>query len=106
LPGRRLKAQEMEAQAAAAQPVAPAPLLPAGEALAMLARRGFPPELCRPDLRFARDLDGEAAERLGELLRHYSFRLFPARGHRQDIDGHENGPSASSGRGLAPVCSD
>jgi len=66
----------MEAHAAAAQVVAPAPLLPAGEAMAMLARRGFRPEVGRPDLPFARDLDGEAAERLGELLGHYSFRLF------------------------------
>jgi len=42
--------------------------------MAMLARRGFRPELGRPDLPFARDLTGEAAERLGELLGHYSFR--------------------------------
>ncbi len=75
-PRRRLTAREMEAQAAAAQAVAPAPLLPAGEAMAMLARRGFRPEVGRPDLPFARDLDREAAERLGELLGHYSFRLF------------------------------
>ena len=75
-PRRRLTAREMEAQAAAAQAVAPAPLLPSGEAMAMLARRGFRPESGRPDLPFARDLDGEAAERLGELLGHYSFRLF------------------------------
>jgi hypothetical protein len=66
----------MEAQAAAAQPVGPAPLLPQGEALAMLARRGFRPEVGRPDLPFARDLDGVSAERVGELLGHYSFRLF------------------------------
>jgi hypothetical protein len=66
----------MEAQAAAAQAVAPPPLLPAGEAMAMLARRGFRPEVGRPDLPFARDLEGETAERLGELLGHYSFRLF------------------------------
>lgn len=71
-----MTAHEMEARAAAAQPVAPAPLLPAGEAMAMLARRGFRPELGRPDLPFVRDLDGDAAERLGELLGHYSFRLF------------------------------
>src|SRR5216684_8829039 len=75
-PRRRLTAREMEAQAAAAQAIAPAPLLPAGEAMAMLARRGFRPEVGRPDLPFARDLDREAAERLGELLGHYSFRLF------------------------------
>jgi len=38
----------MEAQAAAAQVVAAAPQLPSGEAMAMLARRGFRPELGRP----------------------------------------------------------
>src|SRR5229473_1064785 len=75
-PRRRLTAREMEAQAAAAQAVAPAPLLPSGEAMAMLARRGFRPEVGRPDLPFARDREGETAERLGELLGHYSFRLF------------------------------
>src|SRR5437764_254695 len=75
-PRRRLMAREIEAQAAAAQAVAPAPLLPAGEAMAMLARRGFRPELSRPDLPFARDLDPRLAEWLTERLGHYSFRLF------------------------------
>ncbi|HEU0090886.1 MAG TPA: hypothetical protein VFS78_02165, partial [Vicinamibacteria bacterium] len=74
-PRRRLTAREMEAQAAAAQAVAPAPLLPAGEAMAMLARRGYRPEVGRPDLPFPKDLDGEAAERLTERLSHYSFRF-------------------------------
>jgi len=69
-------AREIEAQAAATQAVAPAPLLPAGEAMAMLARRGFRPELSRPDLPFARDLDPRLAEWLTERLGHYSFRLF------------------------------
>src|SRR5437870_12964862 len=73
---RRLTAREMEARAAAVQAVVPPAPLPQGEAMAMLARRGFRPELGRPDLPFARDLTGEAAERLGELLGHYSFRLF------------------------------
>src|SRR2546428_3515056 len=75
-PRRRLTAREMEAQAAAAQVIAPSPVAPSGEAMAVLAGRGFRPESGRPDLPFARDLDGEAAERLGELLGHYSFRLF------------------------------
>jgi hypothetical protein len=73
---RRLTAREMEARAAAARAVAAAPLLPAGEAMAMLARRGFRPEVGRPDLPFPKDLDAEAAERLTERLGHYSFRLF------------------------------
>jgi hypothetical protein len=73
---KRLTAREMEAQAAAAQAVAPAPPLPSGEAMAMLARRGFRPELSRPDLPFPKDLEGGPAERLTEKLGHYSFRLF------------------------------
>lgn len=73
---RRLTAPEIEARAAAVQMVAPAAPLPPGEALAMLARRGFRPELSRPDLPFPRDLDTARAERLTERLRHYSSRLF------------------------------
>jgi hypothetical protein len=75
-PRRRLSAAEIESRAAAVQEVARAPRLPAEEPLAMLARRGFEPELSRADLPFARDLDGDAAERLTEHLGHYSFRLF------------------------------
>ncbi|HYV66231.1 MAG TPA: hypothetical protein VE964_08300 [Myxococcales bacterium] len=73
---KRLTAREMETRAAAAQPVTRFAPLPEGEALAMLARRGFRPELSRPDLPFPKDIDGEAAERLAEQLGHYSFRLF------------------------------
>jgi hypothetical protein len=71
-----LSAAEIESRAASVQEVAPAPRLPAGEALAMLARRGFHPEPSRADLPFPKDLDGEVAERLTEHLGHYSFRLF------------------------------
>ncbi|HWE25476.1 MAG TPA: hypothetical protein VG496_16170 [Myxococcales bacterium] len=73
---RPLTAREMEARAAAAKVVAKAAPLPSGEALAMLARRGFRPELSRPDLPFPRELDAIRAERLTEQLGHYSFRLF------------------------------
>src|SRR5256712_9661131 len=73
---RRLAARGMEAGAAAVQAVAPAAPLPQGEAMAMLARRGFRPELGRPDLPFPRQLDADTAERLTERLGHYSFRLF------------------------------
>src|SRR2546428_11126152 len=76
LAGRRLTAGEMEARAAAVQAVAPAAPLPQGEAMAMLARRGFRPELSRPDLPFPRQLDADTAERLTERLGHYSFPLF------------------------------
>src|SRR3989442_14804982 len=72
---RRLTAREM-ARAAAVQAVAPAAPLPQGEAMTMLARRGFRPELGRPDLPFPRQLDADTAERLTERLGHYSFRLF------------------------------
>src|SRR3989442_2741084 len=65
---RRLTAHEMEARAAAVQAVAPAAPLPQGEAMAMLARRGFRPELSRPDLPFPRQLDADTAERLTERL--------------------------------------
>src|SRR2546427_9548717 len=73
---RRLTAREMETRAAAVQAVAPAAPLPPGEAMAMLARRGFRPELGRPDLPFPRELDADTAERLTGRLSHYSFRLF------------------------------
>jgi hypothetical protein len=73
---RRLTAREMEKRAAAVQALAPAVPLPQGEAMAMLARRGFRPELGRPDLPFPRELDANTAERITERLGHYSFRLF------------------------------
>src|SRR5438445_12579689 len=73
---RRLTAREMEARAAAVQAVVPPAPLPQGEAMAMLARRGFRPEPSRPDLPFPRELDADTAERLTERLGHYSFRLF------------------------------
>src|SRR2546426_11474486 len=76
LPRRRLTAREMEIRAAAAQMVPPAPALPAGEAMALLARRGFKPEMGRPDVPFANDPDAEAAERLTQQLGPYSFRPF------------------------------
>jgi len=49
----RLTARENGGPGCGAQPIAAAPLLPSGEALAMLARRSFRPEVGRPDLPFA-----------------------------------------------------
>lgn len=49
---------------------------PAGEAVAMLARRGFKPTPAPLDLPFPTDLDGERVARLVDRLRHYGFRLF------------------------------
>jgi hypothetical protein len=77
----RPKARELERAAAAARPrVTPRPAAPAvtppGEALAMLARRGFHPSPAPPDLPFSADLAGEAAEALARALGRYAFRLF------------------------------
>src|SRR2546428_13398005 len=80
---RRLTAREMEARAAAVQAVAPAAPLPQGEAMAMLARRGFRPELSRPDLPFPRQPGADTAERLPQRPRHHSLPPFlPGAGHR------------------------
>lgn len=73
----RKTAREMERDAAAApRSRTTGPLTPAGEAAAMLARRGFRSRATRPDLPFSGDLSGEDAARLAELLGHYAFRLF------------------------------
>jgi hypothetical protein len=49
---------------------------PAGEAFAMLARRGFKCTPARLDLPFPPELDGERVARFVDRLRHYGFRLF------------------------------
>jgi hypothetical protein len=74
---KRMTARELELRAAtgplsgdAGQP------WPAGEAVAILARRGFK---CTPaplDLPFPPELEGERVARLVDRLRHYGFRLF------------------------------
>ena len=61
-------------------------VLPRGEALAMLARRGFRPTKARLDVPFPENLEEETAERLSELLGHYAFRLF-LRGAIQNSEG-------------------
>jgi len=60
--------------------------LPGGEAMAMLARRGFRPSKARLDIPFPWDLEEETAERLSEQLGHYAFRLF-LRGAIQKAEG-------------------
>jgi hypothetical protein len=72
----RLGARELERAAARRTRPRPAPDVAAGEALAMLARRGLSPRLARPDVPFPRLLDGAAADRIAERLGHYGFRLF------------------------------
>ncbi|MGC4001372.1 MAG: hypothetical protein QM767_29515 [Anaeromyxobacter sp.] len=66
---RRLDAKEQERRAARRGPPAPV-AAPAGEALAMLARRGLHPLLARPDLPFPRDLDPAALDAVAERLGH------------------------------------
>lgn len=85
---KRPTARELERAAAAGgkPPRAKRPPAPAGEALAMLARRGLRPTLARPDLPFPPDLAGEMADGLADRLGHYAFRLF-LRGAIQHADG-------------------
>ena len=70
-------AREIEITAAAdGPPRTRVATLPAGEALAMLARRGFRPSNARLDVPFPDNLQDDVAERLSDLLGHYAFRLF------------------------------
>jgi hypothetical protein len=77
---RRLDAREQERRAAARtgtrRAAAPEAVPAAGEAIAMLARRGLAPRLARPDLPFPGDLAPEAVAAIAERLGHYGFRLF------------------------------
>jgi hypothetical protein len=74
---RKLSAQELELRSAAANPPRiSSTTLPAGEAMAMLARRGLHPEKTVGDVPFPQPFDGPAADRLSEWLGHYAFRLF------------------------------
>ena len=77
----RLTARQQE-RTAALRPAPPPSLVsplartPAGEALAMLRRRGFHPKPSPPDLPFPPDFDEAHQERLARRLDHYAFRLF------------------------------
>lgn len=73
---RRPTAREMDRVAAGRPPQPRRPPAPAGDALAILARRGLRPSCARPDLPFPPDLAGAAADLLAERLGHYAFRLF------------------------------
>ena len=66
----------MERQAAALPPKTVVRRIPQGEAMAMLARRGFAAMQARADLAFPPELDGATADQLAHLLGHYAFRLF------------------------------
>jgi len=69
-------AKELESEAAASPPAEAGIEAPTNQALAMLLRRGFRPQLSPHDLPFAPEWDGPLADALNERLRHYAFRLF------------------------------
>jgi hypothetical protein len=77
---RRLTAREQERRAsllpAPPRPAAPVARTAAGEALAMLRRRGFHPKPWPPDLPFPPGFDEAHEEALARRLDHYAFRLF------------------------------
>lgn len=75
---RRKTAPEIELAAAAAGRPPQRAALPAwaGEAVAMLVRRGLRPRPTPLDLPFPPGLAGERAEQLAAELAHYAFRLF------------------------------
>lgn len=81
-------ARELEEDAALmpAPSSRPRPAPHAGEALAMMARRGFAPSFTAPDVPFDPDLPEPEAERIATALDHYAFRLF-LRGAIQRRDG-------------------
>jgi hypothetical protein len=95
-----MTSRELELAAATAPPSRdPGRPWPPGEAVAMLARRGFKPTPASLDLPFPPDLDGERVARLVDRLRHYGFRLF-LRGAIQRPDGFS---PAQATRYLTPA---
>lgn len=83
---KKLSAHELELDAVSAAPKK-LPDFPAyaGEAMAMLVRRGLQPEKAAADVPFPQPLNYQTAGRLADWLDHYAFRLF-LRGaiHRSD----------------------
>jgi hypothetical protein len=74
---RKTGARELEFGAASAAPPKAFRLPPpAGEAMAMLVRRGLRPEKTAGDVPFPAQLEEQVAAGLSELLGHYAFRLF------------------------------
>lgn len=74
---KKRNAFEAETAAAAdARLLGGAPPSPAGEAMAMLARRGLRPEQAPGDVPFPAPWDGRMAECFSQWLGHYAFRLF------------------------------
>jgi hypothetical protein len=73
---KRRSASDVEIAAAGRAAPRHVPDLAAGEAIAMLVRRGLTPRVARRDLPFPADLDEPSAQTIAEHLRHYAFRLF------------------------------
>lgn len=74
---KKTSAYEQELRAAAAVPVkTPGYEKPAGEAIAMLIRRGLRPKTTAGDVPFPWPPDDALAAKLAEWLGHYAFRLF------------------------------
>jgi hypothetical protein len=84
---RKSSARELELNAAIVAPPKPcAPMAAAGEAMAMLSRRGLQPEPTGSDVPFPQLMDDGLADRFSEWLGHYAFRLF-LRGAIRQSDG-------------------
>lgn len=74
---QKLSARILELRAVSARRgKPPAPPVRAGEAMAMLVRRGLQPVKTVPDLPFPQPIESPTADRLAEWLGHYAFRLF------------------------------
>jgi len=74
---RKPGARELELDEASAGPPKALRLPPpAGEAMAMLTRRGLRPEMTVGDVPFPAQFEEPTAARLSERLGHYAFRLF------------------------------
>jgi hypothetical protein len=73
---RKAGVRELELEAASVAPPKTVSPRPSGEAMAMLARRGFRPVRSVGDVPFPPRLDAETADRFCCWLDHYAFRLF------------------------------
>lgn len=76
-PGKKRSARELELDAVSDKSPGPeAKEAPAGEAVAMLVRRGFRPESAKTDLSFPEGINDASADRFTGWFGHYGFRLF------------------------------
>ncbi|MBN2318060.1 MAG: hypothetical protein JXR49_03250 [Acidobacteria bacterium] len=76
-PGKKRSARELEMDAVSDKSSGlEVKEAPAGEAMAMLVRRGFRPESMKADLSFPEETDDASADRFAGWFGHYGFRLF------------------------------